>query len=220
MAEIELFSYEACPYAQRTRMALIEKGLDFTLTEVDLYNKPEWFKQLSPYGKVPLLRHNGGIVYESRIINEYLEDAFPQRPLLPREPLARAKARIWIDYCDSYLMPALHKVIADRKDAAKQAENRKIVAEKFRFMEMEGLRKLSAAGPYWLGADISLVDLQFMPFLERFPCYEALWGTAIPPECERLAAWIAAMKARDSHKKTANTFEFHMIRYRRYDQAA
>jgi glutathione S-transferase len=219
MAEIELFSYEACPYAQRTRMALIEKGLDFTLTEVDLYNKPDWFKQLSPYGKVPLLRHNGGIVYESRIINEYLEDAFPQPPLLPKDPLARAKARIWIDYCDSYLMPALHKIIADRKDAAKQVENRKAVADKFRFMETEGLRKLGG-GPYWLGQDISLVDLQFMPFLERFPCYESLWGVAIPGDCERLKAWIETMKTRQSHKKTANSFEFHMTRYRRYDQAA
>ncbi|MDX2145293.1 MAG: glutathione S-transferase family protein [Rhodospirillaceae bacterium] len=219
MAEIELFSYEACPYAQRTRMALIEKGLDFTLTEVDLYNKPEWFKQLSPYGKVPLLRHQGGIVYESRIINEYLEDAYPQRPLLPREPLARARARIWIDYCDSYLMPALHKIIADRKDDAKQVENRKAVADKFRFMETEGLRKLGD-GPYWLGADVSLVDLQFMPFLERLPCYESLWGVAIPAECTRLKQWVDTMKARESHKKTANTFEFHMTRYRRYDQAA
>jgi len=72
MSDIELFSYEACPYAQRTRMMMIEKGISVTLTEVDLYNKPEWWKELSPYGKVPLIRHNGDIVYESRIINEYL----------------------------------------------------------------------------------------------------------------------------------------------------
>jgi glutathione S-transferase len=219
MSELELLSYEACPYAQRTRMALIEKGIDFTLTEVDLYNKPEWFKQLSPYGKVPLLRHAGQIVYESRIINEYLEDAFPQRPLLPRDPIQKAKARIWIDYCDSYLMPALHKMIADCSDAAKQIENRKSVAEKFKFMETEGLRKLSD-GPYWLGSDVSLVDLQFMPFIERFPCYEKLWGAAIPEDCTRLKHWIATMQGRDSHKKTVSTFEFHMIRYRKYEQAA
>lgn len=219
MPEIELFSYEACPYAQRTRMALIEKGIDFTLTEVDLYNKPDWFKQLSPYGKVPLLRHNGQIVYESRIINEYLEDAFPQRPLLPSDPGQKAKARIWIDYCDSYFMPALHKMIADRKDPAKQIENRKAVADKFKFMETEGLRKLSN-GPYWLGNDVSLVDLQFMPFLERFPCYEALWGAAIPEDCTRFKQWIATMQGRESHKKTVSTFEFHMVRYRKYEQAA
>lgn len=219
MSEIELLSYEACPYAQRTRMALIEKGIDFKLTEVDLYNKPEWFKQLSPYGKVPLLRHNGQIVYESRIINEYLEDAFPLHPLLPRDAPAKAKARIWIDYCDSYLMPSLHKMIADRANPAQQAENRKSVAEKFRFMETEGLRKLGP-GPYWLGADVSLVDLQFMPFIERFPCYETLWGAAIPDECTRLKAWITTMQGRESHKKTVSTFEFHMIRYRKYEQAA
>jgi glutathione S-transferase len=219
MADVELLSYEACPYAQRTRMALIEKGVPFTLTEVDLYNKPEWFKKLSPYGKVPLLKHNGDIVYESRIINEYLEDAFPQTPLLPKDVMARAKARIWIDYCDSYLMPALHKIIADRKVESKQIENRKAVADKFRFMETEGLRKLSD-GPFWLGRDVSLVDLQFMPFMERFPCYETLWGVAIPPECTRLKEWFATMQARESHKKTVSTLEFHMVRYRRYDQAA
>lgn len=219
MAEIELFSYEACPYAQRTRMALIEKNLAFTLTEVDLYNKPEWFKKLSPYGKVPLLRHNGETVYESRIINEYLEDAFPSHRLLPTDPLLKAKARIWIDYCDARLMPALHKLIADRRESAKQIENRRAVAEAFRFMEHEGLRKLGA-GPYWLGDDVSLVDLQYMPFFERMPCYESLWGAAIPDECTRLKAWIEVMQTRESHQKTVSTVEFHMTRYRRYDQAA
>jgi glutathione S-transferase len=121
-------------------MALIEKGIDFTLTEVDLYNKPEWFKQLSPYGKVPLLRHAGQIVYESRIINEYLEDAFPQRPLLPRDPIQKAKARIWIDYCDSYLMPALHKMIADRADAAIQIHGNRGLAQTQRRALLAGQR--------------------------------------------------------------------------------
>lgn len=219
MAGIELFSYEACPYAQRVRMALIEKGLDFTLTEVDLYNKPDWFKALSPYGKVPLLRHDGGLIYESRIINEYIEDAFPTPALMPNGALARAQARIWIDYCDSYLMPALHKLIEDRRQPAKQIENRRKVTERLQFIEREGLGRLSD-GPFFLGRDVSLVDLQFMPFFERFACYEALWGAAIPDGCTRLKSWFAAMSARDSHKKTASTFEFHMTRYRRYDEAA
>ena len=110
-------------------------------------------------------------------------------------------------------------MIADRKDPAKQIENRKAVADKFKFMETEGLRKLSN-GPYWLGNDVSLVDLQFMPFLERFPCYEALWGAAIPEDCTRLKQWIATMQGRESHMKTVSTFEFHMVRYRKYEQAA
>ena len=219
MPDVELFSYEACPYAQRARMALIEKGIDFQLTEVDLYNKPDWFKQLSPYGKVPLVRHKNAIVYESRIINEYIEDAFPAPAMMPRDPAIRAKARIWIDYCDSYLMPALHKMIADRRDAAQQAKNIALVADKFRFLESEGLRKLSE-GPFFLGSEVSMVDVHYMPFMERFPCYAALWGAQLPDDCTRLKAWFDTMQERPSHKKTVSSLEFHLIRYRRYDQAA
>jgi len=219
MAEIELFSYEACPYAQRTRMMMIEKGIEYKLTEVDLYNKPDWWKELSPYGKVPLIRHEGGIVYESRIINEYLEEVFPSPALLPSDPMQRAVARIWIDYCDSYLMPALHNLIADRRNEAKQKENRISVAEKLEFIENQCLKKLSD-GPFFLGADISLVDLQFMPFMERFPCYEELWGAYIPDQCTRLKNWMETMRKRDSHKQTVNSYEFHLERYTRYDQAA
>ena len=219
MRNVELFSYEACPYAQRTRMALLEKGIPFTLTEVDLYNKPDWFKALSPYGKVPLLRDGEALIYESRIINEYVEDTFPKTPLLPTEPVLRARARIWIDYCDSHLMPALHALIGDRRNPEKQIKNRQIVRERLLFLEHEGLRKLSD-GPYWLGAEVSLVDLQFMPFFERFPCYAELWEAPLPAECTRLRAWIDVMRTRDSHQRTAQTHEFHMSRYRRYDQAA
>ncbi len=219
MSEIELFSYEACPYAQRTRMMMIEKNISYSLTEVDLYNKPDWWKELSPYGKVPLIRHNGDIVYESRIINEYLEEVFPEPALLPSDPMKRAKARIWIDYCDSYLMPALHKLIEDKRDEDKQKDNRETVAEKLRFIEHEGFRKLGD-GPFFMGKSLTLVDLQFMPFVERFPCYEELWGAYIPDECEMLKAWIETMQQRDSHKQTVNTFDFHMERYNRYDQAA
>jgi glutathione S-transferase len=212
MPDIELFSYEACPFAQRTRMMLIEKGVDYALTEVDLYNKPDWWKELSPLGKVPLIRHNGDIVYESRIINEYLEEVLPAVPMLPADP-------IWIDYCDSYFLPVLHKLIADRRDEDKQKENRATLREKFLFLENEGLRKLGN-GPFFMGEQLTLVDLQFMPFIERFPCYQELWGASIPQECSHLHSWIETMQARESHQKTLNTFEFHMERYSKYDQAA
>lgn len=219
MSDVELFSFEACPFAQRTRMLMIEKDIDFSLTEVDLYNRPDWWDELSPYGKVPLLRHNGDIVYESRIINEYLEEAFPEPALLPQDVMRRAKARIWIDYVDSYLLPALHCLIADSGNEEKQLENRKTVEEKFLLLEHEGLRKLSD-GPFFMGSDVTLVDLQLMPFIERFPCYEELWGASIPKDCARLHQWIEAMQARASHKQTVNTFEYHMERYKKYDKAA
>ena len=65
MADVEIISSATCPFAQRTRMALIEKGIDFELTAIDLNDKPDWFLAISPYGKVPVLRHNGAVIFES-----------------------------------------------------------------------------------------------------------------------------------------------------------
>ena len=219
MSTLELYSYDACPYAQRTRMVLLEKGLEFKLVEVDLYNRPDWWAELSPYGKVPLLKHGDGIVYESAIINEYLDEAFPDTPLMPADPLPRAQARVWIDYCDSRFMPACHQLIQDRNDAAQQVENRAKLREIFTFMEKEGLRKLSD-GPYWMGEHLTLVDIQYAPFVERFPCYQDLWGAEWPEECTRLREWFATISQRDSFQQTSHDLQFHMERYRRYDQAA
>ena len=73
---------------------------------------------------------------------------------------------------------------------------------------------------YVLGSEITLVDIQYMSFVERFPCYQELWGASIPEECTRLSLWIETMQSRDNHKKTVNTFEFHMERYQRNHKAA
>ena len=219
MSTLELYSFDACPYAQRTRMVMLEKGLDFNLREIDLYNRPDWWAELSPYGKVPLLKHGDGIVYESAIINEYLDEVFPDTPLRPANPLQRAQARIWIDYCDTRFMPACHQLIQDRKNADKQVENRAKLREVLTFMEQEGLRKLGN-GPYWIGTEFTLADVQFAPFVERFPCYEDLWGAQWPDECTRLRDWFDAVSSRDSFKATCHDLQFHMERYRKYDQAA
>ena len=93
MAELRLFSARACPFAHRTRLVLAEKGLDFELVEIDLKNKPEWFSTVSSYGKVPALEHQGRRFVESAIVNEYLDEAFPEPALLPKAPWARALAR-------------------------------------------------------------------------------------------------------------------------------
>lgn len=219
MAEIELFSAAICPYAQRARMALIEKDLPFRLIEIDTHDKPMWFKDVSPYGKVPVLRHGDVLVYESRIVNEYLDEAFPAPPLLPRAPAARAQARIWIDYCDTQLVPAMSAFLIDRRNPEKQNKNREALRERFRFIEEEGLRKLGT-GPYWLGEEVSLVDLQFMPMFERLPCYVELWDAPAAGQFPRLQAWISKMQLRPSHQRTARSYDEHMAIIRRLSAAA
>jgi len=94
MSGIELYSAEVCPFAQRSRMVLLEKRLDFTIAEIDLANKPDWFAQVLPYGKAPVLVHGDARIYESAIINEYLVAPFPEPALLPVAPALRAAARL------------------------------------------------------------------------------------------------------------------------------
>jgi glutathione S-transferase len=86
MSQIKIYSAKVCPYAQRVRMVLLTKGVEFDVIEIDLKNKPDWFAEVSPHGKVPVLQHGENRIWESSIINEYLEEVFPEPVLLPREP--------------------------------------------------------------------------------------------------------------------------------------
>jgi glutathione S-transferase len=214
MSQVELYSYDACPFAQRTRMVLNEKGIDYQLHEVDVYDKPAGWEQISPYGKVPLLRHAGGTVYESAIINEYLDEAFPEPPLMPAGPLARAQARIWIDYCESRFLPATHALMRERDDPQRQASNLDKVHEVLRFMEHEGMAKLGQ-GPYWFDDRPTLVDFQYLPFFERFAVYEAMAGFRWPADCPRLRHWFDTMSARPAVAATLRPVEFHLEQQRR-----
>ena len=214
MNKVELFSFAGCPYAQRSQLVLREKAINFELVEIDVYNRPPWFREVSPYGKVPVLRHAGQVIYESAIINQYLDEAFAPRPLMPPDPLRRAQARIWMDYCDTRYLPAAQRVMADRNDPVKHPQALARLAEVMRFMEFEGLRQLSA-GPYWLGEQPSLVDFHFLPFFERFAVYEALAGAEWPADCTRLRAWFERLAGHDSFIATRHSLEFHLEQQRR-----
>jgi glutathione S-transferase len=191
-------------------MALLEKGIAFTLFEIDLFNRPAWFRTISPYGKVPLIRHGGGTVYESGIINQYLDEAFPDPPLLPATPIGRARARIWMDYCETRFLPAANAVVAAGSDPAKRGAAVAGFSDVLRFIEHEAFGPLSAAGPYFFGAGVSLVDIHYSPFFERFGTYVELGGAEWPDECRRLRHWFEAMQARPSFTATAKPTAYHL----------
>src|SRR3712207_66667 len=93
-----LYNTQRCPYARRTRIVLYEKGIDFEVREVDLGNKSEEFLSVSPYGKVPVLAVNGISLYESNVVNEYLDEIHETPRLMPRNPELRALARSWMAF--------------------------------------------------------------------------------------------------------------------------
>ena len=214
MPKLELVTAEVCPFAQRSHMTLLEKNLEFELREVDLENKPSWFETISPYSKVPVLCHGNIQVYESTIINEYLEESFPERRLLPDDPSKRANARIWIDFDNTKFVPVFYKLLL-----AQESSLQKILVaqmtERLVFLDQEGFSSASK-GPYWFGQKLSLVDLSLYPHFERFPVLTEYRGMNIPRSCRRLRAWLDVMRERSSAVVTSHESGFHIEAYIQY----
>ncbi len=192
---------------------MIEKEIPFELTEVDLRNKPDWFLAVSPYGKVPVIVDDGQTIYESAIINEYLDEKYTSIPMMPEEPVERAKARIWMDYCTNKYLTLSRKLLVDHGNEELQRENKKKMKESLIYIEKECFEK-NANGPFWLGNNISLVDLHYAPFFERFGAFKELFGVEWPEECIKISNWWSAIQKRDSYKMTVLPTEEHVDLYR------
>jgi glutathione S-transferase len=214
MSDLEIISAEVCPFAQRSLIALLEKGANYLHTEIDLRNKPDWFADVSPYSKVPVLRHGDVRVYESAIINEYLDEVFPEPALMPKDAGARAQARIWIDFDNVKFVPAFYKVLL-AQDETRRGELATTIADALRFIETAALG-VRSSGPYWLGRDFTLVDIAVWPHMERLAVLEAYRGIKVPGECGRLREWLAAVAERASVKDTAHDGDYHVRAYSRY----
>lgn len=150
--------------------------------EVDLKNKPQDLLDLNPYAKVPVLVDGAGVIYESAIINEYLDETFPELPLLPRNALQRAKARIWVDFLNSRIHPAASDITHDREpDRARQRLQQHVDT-----LENELIGKQFIVGEY------SLADVSFIPFYARRKRY----GVTIEDNYPHLKRWGEELLAR------------------------
>ncbi len=212
MTTLKLYFAKASTFSQRTRVVLLEKGIDFTQIEVDLQNKSPEFLQVSRYGKVPAIQYGDIQLYESAIINEYLEEVFPEPPLLPSDPAGKAIARIWIDYANTRLVPAFNKFLRSQ-DIQEQEQGRREFLESLLYIEQEGLGKLSGDASYWLGENLSLVDISFYPWFERLPLLEHFRKFNLPAETPRLRAWWEQLRQRPSIQTVANSTSFYIERF-------
>ncbi|MBT5432516.1 MAG: glutathione S-transferase family protein [Alphaproteobacteria bacterium] len=214
MSKIELITAAVCPFAQRTHMTLIEKGLEFERREVDLSNKPDWFEEVSPYSKVPVVKIGDQVVWESAVINEFIDEQFPDRPMMPGDPYLRAQARIWIDYCNTRWVDDFYDLLSEREPGKQAVLRGKVIAD-MRTIEFDGMAKLSD-GPFWLGAEVSLIDMTFYPFFERFGMLSHYRDVAIPDDCVRLTRWLNLMRERESVKATMHDDAYYIASYTKY----
>jgi len=217
--ELHFITAEVCPFAQRSHLALLEKGLDFKHSEIDLRDKPAWFEAISPYSKVPVLQRGDDVIYESAIINQYLDEVYPTPPLMPADPGQRARARIWIDFDNVKFTVSFYRVLLEQ-DQERRAALARAIVDQLNFIEDEALAKLGyasgGAGQYFLGSEISQVDLDYYPHFERFSVLTAYRGIEIPSRCERLRAWMATMEQRPSVQATRHSADYHVDAYKRY----
>ncbi len=180
-----LYSGTTCPFSQRCRIVLYEKGMDFQITDVDLFNKPEDLAVMNPYNRVPVLVERDLVLYESNIINEYIDDRFPHPQLMPADPVMRARARLFLYRFENELfchVDTLEKGNAKTVDKARQIirDNLTVIAPVFTKQK------------YMLGEEFSMLDVAIAPLLWRLEHY----GIELPRQAAPLAKYAERLFSR------------------------
>jgi stringent starvation protein A len=180
-----LYSGTTCPFSQRCRNVLYEKGMDFQIVDVDLHNKPEDLAVMNPYNQVPVLVERDLILYESNIINEYIDDRFPHPQLMPADPVMRARARL-------FLFRFEHEMFSHVETIEKGNQRN---ADKSRAAIRDNLTQIAAVfakQKYMLGDEFSMLDVAIVPLLWRLDYY----GIQLPKQAAPLMKYAERLFSR------------------------
>jgi glutathione S-transferase len=209
---VVLYATPLCPFAHRTRLTLAEKRIEMRVIDIDLRNKPAGFLALSPQGQVPVLKVGDVSLWESAVIDEFLEETAPHPALLPRDPVLRARARAWIRFADTRLYATtaklLHSTDTESRGAALAA-----LRDDLRYMEEHAFTRASNEGPFWLGAVFTLVDVTFLPWFEQSVALEKHLDFRWPANVPALHRWHERVSRRDSVKAQSRPPSFYLHAY-------
>lgn len=187
---LELISFKVCPFVQRSVIALQEKNIAFKLTHITPGDEPDWFKKVSPMGKVPVLLVDDQPIFESAVIAEYLDEVY-EPTLHPADPLTKALQRSWIEFCSDLLGTQYRMMTAQDKDGF----------ERHLAKLQQGLARvgenLAEQTPFFAGADFALIDSTYAPLFMRIALMERVYKVDFVLS-ERLQAWRDALLAKDS----------------------
>ena len=191
---LHLISFKTCPFVQRAVITLKHKKIDFEITYIDLADPPDWFLELSPLGKVPVLKVDDEVLFESAVINEYL-DEITGGDLQPRDPLARAKNRAWIEFASNMLGNLyMMKMSTDEERYNKYRD--------VLISQLERVEKRLGDGPWFNGEEFSLADTAFAPLFRQNSVANNQLSVIDPVTMPRVNAWaqrlLALPEVRDS----------------------
>lgn len=196
VAKFHLISSVTCPWVQRSVIVMRVKGVAFDVTYIDLQNEPDWFLEMSPHGKVPVLEVDGAVLFESNAIAEYLDETLEPR-LHPVDPIKRAQNRAWTDFLPTFAWgPGLNDVTfcSSREELPGALDTAR---ERLSPLEETIRKQRGNDGPYFNGATFSLVDAAYGPFFQRFAIAEKVLRTGLLDEFPRVATWADALLADD-----------------------
>jgi stringent starvation protein A len=152
---ITLYDADRCPYCARTRIVLAEKGIEYETVVVDLDDRPAWIYEKNPLGRVPVLEEDTFVLAESAVIDEYLEERYPEPPLLPADPGERALARMRIFRFDELSRP--YYAVRREQDGARVRLD----------TQLGKLDALLEAQPFLTGSEFGLADVTYVPWILR-----------------------------------------------------
>jgi glutathione S-transferase len=201
---IKLYTFPPSTNSRKVRIALLEKGLEFERINVDLSKReqknPEHLK-VHPFGQVPALDDEGFILYDSTVINEYLEDEYPYPALMPKDSEGRARARLLEDFRDTHFNPYFVQLIQETRKPEGERDAQRIDHARAEILKALDRIENELNGKEYLVGSFSLADIAFMSnidLLERFAI------PVDPNKYKNTVAWIARLKARPSFAASAS----------------
>ncbi len=186
-----LYSGTTCPFSQRCRFVLFEKGMDFEIRDIDLYNKPEDIAVMNPYGQVPILVERDLVLYESNIINEYIDERFPHPQLMPADPVMRARTRLFLYNFEKELFVHV-SVLEERGNTDAQAQE---VARNNIRDRLAQLAPVLLKNKFMLGEEFSMLDVAIAPLLWRLDHY----GIELPKNAAPLQKYAERIFSRPAY---------------------
>jgi glutathione S-transferase len=200
---IKLYTFPPSTNSRKVRIALLEKGLEFERVNVDLSKReqksPEYLK-IHPFGQIPALDDEGFIIYDSTVINEYLEDEYPYPSLMPNDSEGRARARLLEDLRDTHFNPYFVHIIYEMRKPEGERDSQRIDNAKAEIIKCFDRIEAELEGKEYLAGPFSLADVAFMSNLELLDRF----GIAVAADkYKNTVAWIARLKARPSFTASA-----------------
>jgi stringent starvation protein A len=187
-------------FSHRVRIVLAEKGVAVDIVEVTDEQHPEELADLNPYNSVPTLLDRDLVLYESKVMMEYLDERFPHPPLLPVYPVARAQSRLWMHRIEREWCPLVEQVLSGTKKDAEKA--RKELRE-----SLVGISPIFEDMPFFMSEEFTLVDCCLAPILWRLP----VLGIELPEkQVKPLLAYMERVFDRDGFKAALSEAEREM----------